>query len=62
MFKVGDIFDIDNKEYRVRVVNRDMYWLEPVLRRDKDFCVTGGMNKILYLKELIQCKYLNVCY
>jgi hypothetical protein len=63
MYEVGDIFKINQKEYRIRVFNEpDMYWLEPVLKRDKSFCVTGGNNKIIYHKELMFYEYLNICY
>lgn len=59
----GDIFKIDNKEYRLRFINEhNNCWLEPVLKRDKDFCATGGLNKIIHRSCLSELEYMNACY
>ncbi|MFO1442849.1 hypothetical protein KDN24_06425 [Bacillus sp. Bva_UNVM-123] len=63
MYIEGDIFKIDNKEYRLRLIN-DLRgcWLEPVLSRNKAVCVTGGLNLGCNYKELNDLEFLNVRY
>lgn len=63
MFIEGDIFKIENKEYRLRFINRFLTcWLEPVLYRDNCNCFTGGLNKIYHMDELMDLEYLDKTY
>lgn len=63
MFVEGDIFKIEGKEYRLRVVNKHLYcWLEPVLYRDNVQCVTGGLNKVYHMDMLSSLEYMDVAY
>lgn len=58
----GDIFIIDNKEYRLRYINHsDTCWLKPVIKRNDNVCTTGGLNKILVYDELSNYEYANIC-
>ena len=63
MFVEGDIFKIEGKEYRLRLINKHLTcWLEPVLLRDNKNCFTGGMNKIYHIDELVNLEYLHKTY
>jgi hypothetical protein len=54
MFIEGDIFKIENKEYKLRLINvHSQCWLESVLDRNAVYCISGGLNKIYHIKELI---------
>lgn len=63
IFIVGDIFKIENKEYRLRYISQhSICWLEPVLKRDSVNCVTGGLNKTYLYDDLEQLEYIDECY
>lgn len=63
MYIQGDIFKFEAKEYRLRFINEhDSCWLEPVLKRDSDFCATGGLNKIVHRRNLNELEYMNANY
>jgi hypothetical protein len=63
MFTEGDIFKINNKEYRLRFINpHNMCWMEPVLNRNEVECITGGLNKIVRYDDLNKLEYMNICY
>lgn len=63
MFVEGDIFKVDGKEYRLRLINKHLTcWLEPVLYRDSCNCCTGGLNKIFHLNELSKLDYMDLTY
>lgn len=63
MFIEGDIFKIDETEYRLRVINKHLIcWMEPVLYRDGGTCITSGLNKIFHMNQLEELEYMNVCY
>lgn len=63
MFVEGDIFKVDGKEHRLRHINKHLTcWLEPVLYRDDTTCVTGGMNRIFHMDNLIELEYLYLTY
>lgn len=55
----GDIFEIDSKEYKLRIINSlGGCWLEPVIYRSGNYCVTSGMNKCCGYEELKNFKYI----
>lgn len=63
-FAEGDLFLIDGKEYRLRLINKhNACWLEPVVIRNNIHCVTGGLNKTYHIDELENLEYLYIrCY
>jgi hypothetical protein len=61
MFVEGDIFKIEGQEYRLRLITPSLYcWLEPVLKRDKDFYLL--LNRIYRKDELSGLEYLGNTY
>lgn len=63
MFIKGDIFKIKGREYILRHINQyNTCWLEPVLYRDRLDCVSGGLNEVFHMDELVELEYLNSCY
>jgi len=63
MFIEGDLFKINGKEYRLRLINKhDMCWLEPVLFRDNIHCMTGGLNTVYHMDDLEDLEYLYETY
>jgi hypothetical protein len=54
----GDIFNIEGKEYNLRLINQhDLCWLEPIQFKTKECIITGGMNKCYKYHELNKLKY-----
>jgi hypothetical protein len=63
LYVEGDIFKINKQEYRVRYINKyEMCWLEPILLRKETWCLTGGLNKVYHIEDLMELEYIDECY
>jgi len=52
-YREGDIFNIEGKDYALRFINKlGGCWLEPILYRNSDSYVSGGLNKTVMYEDL----------
>ncbi len=59
MFYEGDLFKVDNKEYRLRHINKlKTCWLEPVVGKHGDTIITGGLNRVFQYDELSTLEFV----
>lgn len=55
IYNEGDIFKVEDKEYRLRHINKfKTCWLEPVVAKHGNNIITGGLNRIFSYEELSQ--------
>jgi hypothetical protein len=61
VYITGDIFIINNKEYRLRYINQhQVCWLEPVIARHLNRWITGGRNVTCNYDELSQLELVYI--
>jgi len=63
MFTEGDIFKINGIKYKLRFINKNlMCFLEPVLYLNDTQCITGGLNEVYSMNELLELENLELIY